>query len=128
MEPENNISTTDNGKTAAIVSYITIIGWLIAYFGMHKDKKTELGSYQLRQTLLFHIAAIVISWALAWLFGIIFLTSSFGSGLLLISTLNWIVRVGFFIMWLIGFLGAVNGEKKPIPLIGDKAQAMFSSI
>jgi hypothetical protein len=27
-----------------------------------------------------------------------------------------------------GFLGAINGEKKPMPLIGEKAQTMFSGI
>jgi uncharacterized membrane protein len=39
-----------------------------------------------------------------------------------------VIRLGLFILWLIGFLGAVNGEKKPIPLIGEKAQTMFSGI
>ena len=128
MEPNTPPPTGDNGKTAGIISYLTIIGWLIAFLAMHKDNKTELGSYQLRQTLLFHIASIIISWALAWIFGAILLSSGLVSGLMLISTLNWVVRIGLFVLWLIGFIGAVNGEKKPIPLIGDKAQTMFSGI
>ena len=127
MEPENNITTTDNGKNAGIVSYITIIGWLIAYFAMHNEKKTELGSYQLRQTLLLYIVgfgiyiicAVVVSallfsfsLTLAWLFLLV----------------DWVIRLGLFALWLIGFIGAVNGQKKPIPLIGDKAQTMFPGI
>jgi uncharacterized membrane protein len=56
MEAQNNV---DDGKTTAIVSYITLIGWLIAYFAMHQSKKTSLGSYHLRQTLLLFICAIV---------------------------------------------------------------------
>jgi len=52
MEPNNSFNTGDNGKTAGIISYLTIVGWLIAFLAMHKDNKTELGSYQLRQTLL----------------------------------------------------------------------------
>jgi len=128
MEPENTFSTGDNGKTAGIVSYLTIVGWLIAFFAMHKDSKTELGSYQLRQTLLFHIVSIVVSWVLAMVFATVLYSSGPLAGFSLIVGLNWIVRVGFFILWLIGFLGAINGEKRPIPLIGDRAQTMFSTI
>ena len=116
--------TTDNGKTAAIISYFWFIGWLIAYFAMHKDNKTALGSYQLRQTLLFHIVVTVISWGLSFLFGIIFLSTSFYG---IFYVLN-IIQLGLFILWIIGLIGAINGQQKPIPLIGDKAQTVFPSI
>jgi len=129
MEPNNSFNTGDNGKTAGIISYLTIVGWLIAFLAMHKDNKTELGSYQLRQTLLFHIVSIIVSWVLAMIFGAIFFSSgSMMAGLSLISTLNWVVRIGLFVLWLIGFIGAINGEKKPIPFIGERAQTIFSSI
>jgi uncharacterized membrane protein len=42
--------------------------------------------------------------------------------------INWIIRIIFIILWLIGFIGAVNGEKKPIPIIGEKAQTLFKGI
>jgi uncharacterized membrane protein len=128
MEPNNNITTGDNGKTAGIISYLTIIGWLIAFFAMHKDNKTELGSYQLRQTLLFHIASIVLYWVLGMLFTAIFFSSGLVTGWFSIVALDWILKIGLFILWIIGFIGAINGEKKPIPLIGEKAQTMFSTI
>ena len=124
METKQNFTTSGDGKTAGIVSYFTIIGWLIAYFAMHKDNKTELGSYQLRQTLLFAIVSTVLGWGLGILLtGIIMSTgvASFG----IIAT---VVQIGLFILWLIGLIGAINGEKKPIPLIGEKAQTMFPSI
>jgi len=127
MEPENNITTTDNGKNVAIISYITIIGWLIAYFAMHNEKKTELGSYQLRQTLLLYIVgfAIYILWAVV----VSALLFSFSLTLAwLFLLVDWVIRLGLFALWLIGFIGAVNGQKKPIPLIGDKAQTMFPGI
>jgi len=127
MEPENNITTTDNGKNAGIVSYITIIGWLIAYFAMHNEKKTELGSYQLRQTLLLYIVGfgIYIIWAVV----VSALLFSFSLTLAwLFLLVDWVIRLGLFALWLIGFIGAVNGQKKPIPLIGEKAQTMFPGI
>ena len=64
----NEFPPKDDGKTAGIVSYFTIVGWLIAYFAMYKDNKTELASYQLRQTLLYHIASIIIYYAAAAIF------------------------------------------------------------
>jgi uncharacterized membrane protein len=124
MEPNNSFNTADNGKTVAIVSYLTIIGWLIALLAMHNDKKTELGSYHLRQTLLFYIVSIGIY--IVWRALFIGLLFSTGFGLAL--TLNWVINVGLLVLWIIGFIGAVNGEKKPIPFIGDKAQTMFPGI
>jgi uncharacterized membrane protein len=124
MEPNNPFPASDDGKTAGIISYLTIIGWLIAYFAIHQNNKTALGSYQLRQTLLFHIASVVVSWILGMIFYSLFLTGGFFSAL----SLSWIVRVGFFVLWLIGFIGAINGEKKPIPFIGESAQTIFSTI
>jgi hypothetical protein len=128
MEPNNNMSTTDNGKNVGIISYLTIIGWLIAYFGMHQNNKTELGSYQLRQTLLLHIVSFLVSWILGMIFTAIFFSSGFTTGWFSIAAINWLIRVAFLVLWLIGFIGAVNGEKKPIPFIGEKAQTLFSGI
>ncbi|PWS31342.1 DUF4870 domain-containing protein [Pedobacter paludis] len=128
MEPNNpynqNPIPTDNGKTASIVSYFWFIGWLIAYFAMYKDNKTDLSRYQLRQTLLFHIVVTVISWGLSFLFGIIMVSTGFNA---IFYILN-LVQLALFIIWIIGLIGAINGEKKPIPLIGEKAQTLFPSI
>lgn len=124
METNNNITTTDNGKTAAIVSYLSIIGWLIAYFAMHKDNKTELGSYQLRQTLLLNIAAIVIGWGVGFVLGILIVST----GIFALIYISYVLQLGILIIWIIGLIGAINGQKKPMPLIGEKAQTMFPSI
>ncbi len=120
----NNMITSDNGKTAAIISYFTIIGWLIAYFAMHKDNKTALGSYQLRQTLLFSIITIAVSWIFNFIVGILIISTGIFS---LIYIIN-IIYIALFIVWIIGFIGAINGEQKPMPIIGEKAQTMFPAI
>ena len=124
MEPGNNFGTSDNGKTASIISYFTIIGWLIAYFAFHVNNRTSLGSYQLRQTLLFHLSYIVVRYGLSFILGTIWLST----GVVSLYYLLRLVEFGFFILWIIGFIGAINGEKKPIPLLGDRAQNMFSTI
>ena len=115
MEAQNNV---DNGKTTAIVSYITIIGWLIAYFAMHQPKKTSLGSYHLRQTLLLFICAIVYQIVIMV---VVMAVPAIG---LILSLLS----LGFLVLWIMGLIAAINGEEKPMPLIGAKAQELFKGI
>jgi uncharacterized membrane protein len=124
MEPINNPVSQDTGKTAGIISYFTIVGWLIAYFGFHQSNKTSLGSYQLRQTLLLHIVFMVVRYGLAFILGTLWLSS----GVFSLYYLLWIVQIVFFVLWIIGFLGAINGEQKPIPFFGAWAQTMFAGI
>jgi uncharacterized membrane protein len=129
METQNNPfgqqpKSTDNGKIAAILSYFGIIFWVISYFAIHKDKKTDFGSYQLRQTLLFAIISTVI-----YIFLSIFLAILvFTTGIIAFVYLAYIVYIALFVVWIIGFIGALNGEKKPMPYIGERAQTMFPSI
>lgn len=115
MEAQNN---ADNGKTTAIVGYITIIGWLIAYFGMHQSKKTSLGSYHLRQTLLLFICAIVFQ----------IIAYAITIAMPAIGLIFSILSIGFLVLWIMGLIAAINGEEKPMPLIGEKAQEMFKGI
>jgi uncharacterized membrane protein len=115
MEAQNNV---DNGKTTAIVSYITIIGWLIAYFAMHQSKKTSLGSYHLRQTLLLFICAVVYQIIIRI---VIMVVPAIGLVLSLVGLV-------FLVLWVMGLIAAINGEEKPMPLIGEKAQEIFKNI
>ena len=121
MEPVVNQET---GKTAGIVCYFTFIGWLVAYFGMHQNNKTEQGSYQLRQTLLLYIVSFVL-----WIvLDMILLSVLLATGLFFIAWVPTLIWIGLFILWLIGLIGAINGEQKPIPIIGPMAQNMFKGI
>jgi uncharacterized membrane protein len=124
MEPGSPFANQDNGKIAGIVSYFSIIGWLIAYFALYQNNKTSLASYQLRQTLLFHIISMVLRFGL----GVILTAVWFSTGMFSVYGFMRILYLGLFIIWIIGLIGAINGEKKEIPLIGDWAQNVFSSI
>ncbi|MDB5125137.1 MAG: hypothetical protein JWP94_3266 [Mucilaginibacter sp.] len=128
MEPVKDIvhriSDNSNGKTAAVISYLTIFGWIVAYFGFHQGKKTDLGSYQLRQTLLFYIVYIVIRYGISFIFSPLWVSEGVFSLYYCLKLIEFL----FFILWIIGFIGAINGEKKPIPFIGERAQTMFSTL
>jgi uncharacterized membrane protein len=110
-------TTTDNGKTAAIVSYITIIGWLISFFALNKPK-TSFGSYHLRQSLLVHIFSLVLQ-VINWILVFTFPTLS-----LIVSLLG----IGVLVFLILGIINAVNMEEKPLPLIGEKAEELFKNI
>lgn len=124
MEPGSPFTDQDNGKIAGIVSYFSIIGWLIAYFALYPNNKTSLASCQLRQTLLFHIISMVLRFGL----GVILTAVWFSTGVFSVYSLMRGLYLVLFVLWIIGLIGAINGEKKEIPLIGDWAQNVFSSI
>ena len=102
---ESKGKVSDEGKTIAILSYITWIGWVIALI-LNMDKKNDFGKFHMRQSLLL------------WL------------GLLLgfIPFIGWIWAVFMIILLIIGFIGAVNGEKKEVPLLGPLAQDWFKGL
>lgn len=124
MNLSENLGIKDTGKVAGIVSYFTIIGWLVAYFGLYQNNKTALSSYQLRQTLLLHITYMVI------IFGLPFLLGSFWTldGIFSLAYFTRLLDFAFFVLWIIGLIGAINSEQKPIPLLGERAQVLFSNL
>ena len=124
MELIKNLGIKDTGKTVGILSYFTIIGWLVAYFAFHREEKTEVGSYQLRQTLLLHIVFMVVMFGLPFILGSIWTSE----GIFSLSYFMRLLEIVFFVLWIVGLVGAINSEKKPIPLLGERAQSMFSTI
>ena len=111
-------SQSEDGKTAAIIAYITVIGWLISYFALYREGKTQLAAVHLRQTLFLYL--IGIGWyfvQMALLFTV--------PGLALLGT---VVNIALFVFWLLGLIAAIGGQAKPMPVIGEPAQRMFSSI
>ena len=106
-----------DNKTFSIISYITFIGWLIAYFA-GKDNADDLLKYHLRQSL-----GLVI---IAFLFGIAINILTF-----IIPMLGMILSFGgilILILVVIGIINAANGEKKPLPIIGKMLEDKFSFI
>lgn len=123
MQNENNSLinlNSDNGKTVAIVSYLTIIGWIIAYV-MYGNKKQQLSAYHIRQSL-----GIMIT-------GVLFYVLQFM--LLFVPFIGWLISIIMiplglllFVAWIMGLIAAINGEEKPVPYIGNKIQDILSSI
>ncbi|TVZ28540.1 hypothetical protein JM83_3672 [Gillisia sp. Hel_I_86] len=105
-------TTTENGKTAAIVAYLTIVGTIIAYF-MNNDTKNPFASFHIRQALGIHITYFLLG-AFVSIFD------------------SWMVSYSFWIfiiiLWGYGLVTAIQGEQKEVPLLGAQFQKWFSTV
>ena len=88
-------------KATDIVAYITIIGWIIAYFAGNKEES----KFHLNQALVLDVAEIILS-ILAKIF----------SGLL--GWILGIIDLVLFVLWIIGLVHACKGEDKAVPILG----------
>jgi len=105
-------NTTLQARNLAVVSYLTLIGTLIAFF-INKDKRNPLVSYHVRQALGL--------WLLEMAFG--YFIGGFNDWMITISF--WIF---FGVLFIYGILGALAGKMNPIPVLGDLFQKLFSNI
>ena len=110
----NSVTTDD--KTTAIVSYLTLIGFVAAVI-MHGSKKTRLGSFHLRQSLGLMLTSIAVAFG-ATIFAFI-------------PFIGWLVGLaawfGLLALWVMGLLSAISGETKPVAILGEHFQKWFGS-
>ncbi|RZJ55999.1 MAG: hypothetical protein EOO44_01235 [Flavobacterium sp.] len=105
-------NTIEEGKSIAITSYILIVGVLIA-MSMNSENKNTFASFHIRQALGLSLTFIS--------FGA--LTSNFDS--FFITFPMWIC---VSILWTYAIFTAIQGQMRPIPLVGNLFQKWFKSI
>lgn len=100
------------GKTAAMVSYFTIVGSLIA-ITMNLEPKNAFARFHIRQAfgihLMFHAIAIGLSF----------------TGIAFASIALFLL---YLILWGFGFMQVLNENKKEVPVIGAYFQKWFTFI
>jgi len=102
----------EEGKTAAITSYILIVGVLIA-ISMNSENKNSFASFHIRQALGLSITFLSLG----------LIVSNFDS--FMITVTMWIF---VSVLWTYGFFTAIKGEMKPLPLLGNLFQKVFHFI
>ncbi|WP_375235749.1 hypothetical protein [Winogradskyella sp.] len=107
-----NNQTVQEGKTYAIVAYLTIIGVLISYF-MNQEEKNEFTFFHVRQSLGL--------WLVYFILG--YIVGGFDSWMITYSF--WIF---FSVLFIYGIIGALTGKLHKLPLLGDLFQKAFKSI
>lgn len=93
-----------DSKTLGIVSYLTLIGWIIAL--VMNTSKDEYVRFHLRQALLLHLAGLI------WMIPII----------------GWLLGVATLVFWIMGLVSAINGKQEPLPAVGPLAQQWFAGL
>lgn len=115
------VATED--KTVAIVAYLTLIGFIIALI-MHSSNKTQIGAYHLRQSLGLMISFIVV-WIGMMIVGMILAFIPVIGWIT--ATLLWLAFAGAMIgLMVMGVIAAVNGQQKPLPLVGPLFAKWFA--
>ena len=104
--------TVNEGKTIAIISYITWIGTLVAFI-MNSSKKNAFAAFHIRQMVGLTLLSLLNSFVIYKFVG---------------YTIFMIVALGLMVLWIIGFIGAIQGEEKSVPLLGDQFQEWFKGI
>ena len=110
----NNMTDFEKGKTNAIVAYLTILGCIIAMvMNSDAEKKSAFASFHIRQALGLSLLAMLLGSTI----------SNFDS---------WMVSSAFylffFILWIYGFMGAIQGQMNSVPLLGPFFQKLFKSL
>lgn len=104
-----NEETIYLGKPAAVWSYLTIIGLLIAV-SMNGESKNPFAAFHIRQalglTLLFVVLMVPMGYFDTWLISAPF-------------------YLGFFALWLFAIISAFQGKTQPVPIVGNLFQTVF---
>jgi len=110
---ESSATAIEEGKTMAIISYLTIIG-LVAALIMNGDKKNTFARYHIRQSFGLMLTSFAISF-ISW-----------------IPFIGWVIAiVAFFFLiflWFTGLFNALNGKEKPLAVLGKYYEEWFKSI
>ncbi|WP_405605612.1 hypothetical protein [Polaribacter sp. Asnod1-A03] len=104
--------TVKEGKTAAIISHLWVIGLIIAFF-MNNNKRNYFTSFYIRQTIGLNLFQLLNGWIIYKFLG---------------STAGYIVGVIIFVLWIISLIGAFKGEKKLVPVVGEQFQEWFKNV
>lgn len=107
-----NQQTIEEGKSLAVLSYLTIIGSVIAII-MNGEKKNDFTSFHNRQGL-----GLCLLWMIIGYF-----VSQFDN--MQISIAFW-VSMGALLF--LGVITAINGTMKPIPFVGAIFQKLFKGL
>ena len=105
-------NTVEEGKDIAIISYLTIIGAIVAIL-MNNEKKNTFAAFHIRQALGLSLMFLALGYSIGY-FDSWMATSAF--------------YLFFFILWIYGFMSAIQGQTRPIPLLGNLLQKLFKNL
>jgi uncharacterized membrane protein len=101
-----------NGKTTAVISYLTFIGLLIA-MTMNAEPRNKFASFHVRQSLGLNLLFLLL-------------------GTFVTGFNTWMVSTPFYvffsILWFFAFISALQGKLQLIPFLGEYFQKWFKKL
>lgn len=105
-------------KTISIISYITILGWAIAFVVYHNGGRSSLAQYHLKQSFGLGVLGAFLS--------VLFMVST--PIIPAISMLFMILSIVMFIILISGIINSANQKERPTLLIGSMFEDKFNFI
>ena len=90
-------SCTRKAKFVAVLSYLTLFGWVVAMIVYGKNH-SSFASFHLRQSIGLIITCSILS---------------------LIPLIGWALNIAVFIAWFAGLYAAIKGNEYVIPVLGN---------
>lgn len=104
-----NEETVFLGKPAAVWSYLTFVGLLIA-FSMNGESKNPFAAFHIRQALGLNVLFILLMIPMGYFD-------------------TWMISgpfyLAFFALWLFGIISAFQGKTQAVPIVGGLFQNVF---
>ena len=94
--------TPRGSKTAAVVSYITWVGWVLSLF--IRDRDDEFTTRHINQALAINILSII---------------SGFINRIPFLRGIGWFFSLAAFLCFIIGIYRAATGVWDPLPVVGE---------
>ena len=102
-------TSVNEGKTTAIISHFWIIGLVIAAL-MNMNKKNYFASFYIRQMIGLNLIQFINGAIVYKYIG---------------GTVGIVIRIILIGFWIISIVGAIKGEEKEVPVVGEHLQNWF---
>ncbi len=110
MSEEQNQTNAPEPKVIALIAYLTIVGWLVAYVLNNKNNNpSSFLKTHMRMALGTGLIGVV-GFALSGIF------------------IGWIIYIGFLILAIIGVINALQEKDQELPIVGQYFNQWFGGI
>ena len=101
MKGQQSRDVNEN-KVIAAIGYI----WILFLIPLLLKRDSDFAQYHAKQALVLFVVGTVIGF-IVW-----------------VPIIGWLLGIGSFILFVIGIVNALSGEKKPLPVIGKYAEQL----
>jgi uncharacterized membrane protein len=106
-------------RKIAPLFYLTFLGFIVGVLlYASRDQNNPVDQFHMRQSIGLYITALCCH----------FIFTLFNSNLISFEIPSLLVFIPLFILWVMGFNNAMNGQEKPLPVIGRLYQKLFGFV